>query len=119
MAYYDNVDDWKKEIGNTLDIPTGLSRKGRKAAYAIRNFMKKHHFLTGGCKTFYTPAEWDERGESYGGASELVFVYDGGDLYSIMSNEFGFDLSNELQQNLNDIGVFAECCTSWYSAIYE
>jgi len=109
----------KANNGTTLDIPKGLSRKGRTAAAIIKKLMNRNHFETGGCKTFYTPKEWKARSEKWGTTSELVFVYDGGDLYSIMSNEFGYQTSDELQQDLQKIGLYYEECTCWYSAIYE
>jgi len=105
--------------GTTLDIPTPLSRKGRKAAAVIKKFMKSNGFSTGGSKMFYTPAEWRDRGESYGTTSELVFVYDGGDLHSIVNHEFGYQAAEQLRQLLENVGVYYECCTGWYSAIYE
>jgi hypothetical protein len=49
------------------EIPTGLSRLGRKAAVIIRDFCRKNGMDdTGGCKVFYTPKQWQERSEPYG-----------------------------------------------------
>ena len=109
----------KPNNGKDLDIPKGLTRKGRKAAAIIKKFMAKNHLETGGCRTFYTPQEWRDRGESYGTRSLLVFVYDGGDLYGIANMHCGYKLHEELVEKLGEIGVYFECCTGWYSAIYE
>lgn len=104
-----------------LDIPTGLSRKGRKAAAVIKKVLAQHGMThTGGCRAFYTPKEWSERGEQYGTKSLLVVVYDGGDLYNFLSYNSEWDGCKEvLRKALEDAGVYAEACTGWYSAIYE
>jgi|TARA_R110000751_G_scaffold75673_1_gene152340 hypothetical protein len=109
----------KTDYGNTLDIPTPLSRNGRKAAAIIKKYMHKKGYSTGGSRTFYTPREWTDRGESYGCRSELVFVYDGGDLYSVMNHELGGAGEQDLSQELAKAGLYHEQCTGWYSAIYK
>jgi len=85
----------------------------------IQDFMKRHGCETGGCRTFYTPKEWKEKGGEYGLTSKLVVVYDGGDLYSTINHEFGFTLSDELTKDLAEHGYYFEPCTSWYCAIYD
>jgi len=103
---------------NKVDVPTPLSRKGRQAATVIRNFMKKYDLGSGGCTTFYSPQEWADREEDYGTESELVIVYDGGDLYDVM-NGYRYKLEDELTKALDKVGVYFEPCTSWYCAVYE
>lgn len=108
---------------NDFDIPKGLSKVGRKAAYAIRNkviaaFGKDAS--GGGCKAFYTPAEWAERGEEYGTRSELIVVYDGGCLRPFFEHEgMNSSLIDSLVDVLAEIGVYSENCTGWYSAVYK
>ena len=101
-----------------LAIPAPLSRQGRKAAAIIKKYINDAQLQTGGCKTFYSPKEWQERGEKYGTGSELVVVYDGGDLYSVMSGEFGYEGEEEIGRRLEEIGVYLEPCTSWCAAVY-
>lgn len=97
-----------------------LSRRGRRARAIVDGFMKKHDLKTGGCRTFYAPSEWRARKEKYGTdqSSLLVVVYDGGDLYSVMSHEFGHGLSDELEAALRAEGMYFEPATSWYCVIY-
>lgn len=105
-----------------LDKPTKgvLSTKGVRAAATIAAFLETHKLDdTGGCTTFYTPEEWKARGEKYGESSHLIVVYDGGDLHSIIDEEFGGELLAKLTQALDDIGVYMEACTNWYSAVYS
>lgn len=104
-----------------LDIPTGLSRKGRSAAAAIKKVLAQHGMTdTGGCRAFYTPKEWAERGEQYGTKSLLIVVYDGGDLYNFLSyNSEWAGGQDAMHKSLAAVGVYAESCTGWYSAIYE
>jgi len=113
------------------EIPTGLSRLGRKAAYVIRDFCKKHGLDdTGGCKVFYTPKQWRERGEKYGCKSELIVVHDGGDHSVCVSMDAAYDnfcgvfgnpyrLYEELGAKLADAGVYMEGCYRWQSAVYK
>ena len=103
-----------------LDKPEGLSDKGQKAYETIVKFLQhKSMTYTGGCKAFYSPQEWAERGESYGTNSHLVVVHDGGDLARIFNIDYGSYILNEDMNNmLAKSGMFAEACTTWYTAIY-
>lgn len=103
-----------------LAIPNGLTAQGKKAAHAILNLLERQDSTyTGGCKAFYSPKEWRERGEAYGTDSVLIVVHDGGDLAYRFNYDHGcFGLVNEMAGALNEVGFYAEPCTSWYSAIY-
>lgn len=105
-----------------LDMPEGLSAKGRLAYDAIVGLLRqKRMTYTGGCRAFRSPKEWEARGERYGCKSELVVVYDGGDLgqfFSLDQAEPGYGLYEEMRKALALAGVYAEECTGWYAAIY-
>jgi hypothetical protein len=74
---------------------------------------------TGGCRTFYSPEEWTERGESYGRESCLIVVHDGGDYASAFNYAYGDStLMEAMRGALDAAGYYAEACTSWYTAIY-
>jgi hypothetical protein len=95
------------------DKPGGLSELGEKAYSVISEYLvEKGRTYTGGCDPFYSPTEWRERGERFGTESELVVVYDGGDLQGISWDE-------ELVRRLKAVGLFFEDCTSWYAAVYR
>ena len=116
-------ENYERSIAD-LEIPTPLSEKGRKAAQTIRAFMKKNGLGTGGCKAFYSPKEWLSRGEDYGLDSELVVVYDWGDLYYVMNPHYAdypsvfYGLQEELEEELKKAGVYSEACYGWHGAIY-
>jgi hypothetical protein len=78
---------------------------------------------TGGCKAFYSPTEWKERGEEYGKDSVLIVVHDGGDLACFFNwsyaKETGYRMLNDMQEALEGEGLRAEQCTAWYTAIYN
>jgi hypothetical protein len=97
-----------------------LSRRGRRASAIVDAFMTRHSLKSGGCKTFYAPSEWRARKEKYGvdNACLLIVVYDGGDLYSVMSHEFGHGLSDELEGALRAEGFYFEPATNWYCVVY-
>jgi hypothetical protein len=103
-----------------LQQPNDLSTKGKQAHKAIVAFLEKHKLTyTGGCRAFYSPKEWTERGEEYGCDSELVIVHDGGnvgDAFSYDSENYG--MIEEMNILLKPLGVYSEPCTRWYTAIY-
>ncbi len=103
------------------EMPQGLSPKGQKAYHAIMKVLRKYDMLdTGGCKTFYSPQHWKERGEEYGTESELIVVYDGGDVGPFFDYAYGVEsLQAAMEEALHAVGCWAEPCTCWYSAIYE
>lgn len=101
-------------------IPSELSAKGREAAAVIVAFLKDRDMgdPCGGGR-FYTPEEWDERGEQYGRGSLLVITHDGGGHAPAFNWDYeAYDLIEDLRQALLKIGVYVEQCTSWYSAVY-
>jgi hypothetical protein len=118
-------------VRDDLAKPKGLSEAGSKAYETIVALLRKQEATrTGGCKAFYSPAEWAARGEKYGEGAELVVVYDGGDLMRFFSldacyNEL-YDAPVErryatyegMQTALEAIGLYFEECTSWYCAVY-
>lgn len=78
---------------------------------------------TGGCKAFYTPHQWRERGEEYGTESLLIVCHDGGDLAAMLNWDYfhgkeDYERFEELQRRLGLEGMYIEGCTCWYSAVY-
>jgi hypothetical protein len=121
----------------TLDMPNDLSAKGKKAYAIIVEFLKAHELTdTGGCTAFYSPAAWRKCGEEYGKKSELIVVYDGGDLRPVFSMDAAYDLDcmiyqetgkpsttpyslyEGMQAKLRAAGFHVEECTGYYSAVY-
>ena len=105
-----------------LERPEDLCTKGNKAYDIIVEFLEETKLTdTGGCKTFYSPKEWRERGELYCRESYLIVVYDGGDASYIFNadHEYGWCYENELIDRLNKAGLYYECGTHWYCGIYD
>lgn len=107
---------------NDFDIPRGLSPKGRAAAEKILATVRETlgpNATGGGCRAFYTPKEWRARGELYGTDALLVVVHDGGDLAPFFNLDYGaYKLFDKMWNALEPVGVWAEACTSWYTAVY-
>jgi hypothetical protein len=103
-----------------LEMPEGLCAKGVAAYNAIVALLEKRNALdTGGCKAFYSPAEWRERGEDYAQNAVLIVVHDGGDHAPYFNWDYGYARGIEaVMAALLPHGVFAEQATSWYSGIY-
>jgi hypothetical protein len=120
-----------------LTVPPKLSPAGRRACEVIHEHLTKHEATyTGGCRTFYSPAEWRERGEEYGRDAVLIVVYDGGNVRPYFSLDAAYDLdcevfeatgkpsrrcystTEDMGDALRAAGFEVEECTSWYSAVY-
>ena len=106
---------------NDFNIPTALSEQGKSAAQAIVALMTAE--LTnpsgGGGKAFYTPEEWKDRGEDYGHGSVLIVVHDGGDQAPYFNMDYEqYAKHDRMTTHLEQIGLYAEQCTCWYSAVY-
>lgn len=104
---------------SNFKCPTNLSDTGISAYSAVMKILNKYKVETGGCKTFYSPAEWKDRVENYGNNSHLIIVYDGGDVKHFFNMDYQcYELYDEMQKSLQKIGLYFEECTNWYSAIY-
>ena len=103
-----------------LNIPDGLDKHGLAAVSVVRAVLDQHGATwTGGCRAFYTPAEWTDRGESYGKDSLLIIVHDGGDVGGFFNyDKLRYERIEAMNKALERCGLRAEPCTSWYTAIY-
>lgn len=103
-----------------LALPTGLAPEGRAAARIIRALLaERQTTYTGGCRAFYSPAEWRARGEEYGKDALLILVHDGGDLAAYCNPAYeDRDAMIALRDALSHVGLYAEQCTGWYTAVY-
>jgi hypothetical protein len=125
-----------------LKMPEGLDKDGESAYRTVVEYLEKHKLLfTGGCRVFYSPEEWKERGEQYGRESKLIVVYDGAEARYCFSMDACYEhedfvqelidsglkvakrnryaLYEDMQAELSKIGLFFEECTGWYSAVYK
>jgi len=105
-------------------IPKGLSHEGRIAAELVVKLVGQYEedklMDTGGCTPFYTPKQWKERGEAYGYNSELIVVHDGGDVAAWFNYDYEcYKCIDEMNEALEEVGLYAEPCTGWYTAIYK
>ena len=98
-------------------MPVGLSAKGKKAYKAIMNVITETGALdTGGCKTFYSPAEWKARKEEYCLGAELIVVYDGGAVAPFFNYDYEcYPLIDLMDKELGKVGLYSEQGTCWYS----
>lgn len=104
-----------------LRCPDGLSNDAMEALGLIVATASDDRELPhcGGCRAFYSPKEWKERGEAHGLDAALIVVFDGGDLahYFNPSYESGALLS-KMHKALVAMGFRYELCTHWYAAVY-
>ena len=120
-----------------LAMPADLNDEGRRAYEIIVAYLKERGWIdNGGCKAFYSPAEWRAREEPYGSKSHLVVVYDDGAIRPVFSMDAAYDLDCDhyrqtgktrqpyglyegMQEKLRAAGLYFEECTRWYCAIYS
>jgi len=125
-----------------LAMPERLDTDGKRAYSTIKKYLDNFsHIETGGCQTFYSPKEWEDRGEEYGIGSKLIVVYDGGDMRPYFNMDAAYDghcmlaefyedvgdsLLNDpyhsyesMQSALRKEGLYFEECTNWYAAVYK
>jgi len=104
-----------------FNIPTELCASGKKAAESIVALLTEELSSPsgGGCKAFYTPEEWRDSGEEYGHGAVLIVVHDGGHMarYFNLSYE-QYACVDRMGTRLRTLGLYAEQCTGWYSAVY-
>lgn len=103
--------------------PTDLTLAGNLAWEAVMKVLREHNATeTGGCKTFYSPAEWKRRGEEYGTNSVLIVVYDSGEVgcfFNLDRDNGEYTFTTAMQKALKKAGFYYEECTSWYAAVYK
>ena len=108
-----------------MRIPTGLSRKARQLAHAIRDHLISEGVETGGCTTFYSPAEWRDRGERFH-SDHLIVVYDGGGVAPYFSLDAtalpwsgpeAYHRYEAMMALCKEHGFYFEEATGWYSCI--
>jgi len=112
---------WLVRVDRDLAIPPELSPRGKEAARLILDFLLGER-LTGtcGCRAFYSPKQWKERGKKYGHDSLLILVYDGGDISTCMDPAEGqHELVDRFMENLEQNGFVIERLSHWCSAIYD
>lgn len=112
---------WRIRVDRDLGIPPELSAQGKKAAELILDFLLAEGLAgTCGCRAFYSPQEWQERGEKFGHDSLLILVYDSDHIGRYMDPSQGEnDLFSRFIDNVEQHGFVFQACTSDYSAIYE
>lgn len=105
-----------------LVCPAGLDQAGNLAHQVILSVLTQYRAThCGGCKAFYSPAEWRAREEQYGIESKLIVVYDGGDLvpfFSLDADYPNYRLHTRMSEALKKAGFYVEECTNWYAAVY-
>jgi hypothetical protein len=103
------------------DIPDELPKEIRMACRKILEVAGTDSVVyTGGCTPFYSAKQWKDRGEEYGTEAELVIVHDGGDFSEYFSYMSEYPkLQDRMNEALNKLGLYAEPCTCWYTAIYK
>lgn len=113
--------------GHDLDMPSGLNEDGQRAHKIIVEYLTKHDLTrTEGCKTFYTPLEWERsfytplawKRTLAGRAAHLIVVYNNNAVGRAFSPNARHDFADEgLQVALRAVGLYFEQYTRGYSTV--
>ncbi len=109
-----------QELSSDWDIPKDITRLARKTAESIRAFAIKNGLTaTGGTRIFYSPREWQDRGERYGLTSLLIICYEGTEIKRAFSHDAeDYRMIERLSKQLIKLDVFTEECTATYSSLH-
>ena len=112
-----------KYHGTDLAYPEDLPLEGDsfEAWKVVIDLMHKDGYSaedTGGCKVFYSPKRWQERGENYGTSSKLIIVHDGG-AHEYYFNGYDYTQLEKQMVAFSKTDLYVEQCTGWYSAVYR
>lgn len=101
-------------------IPEGLSEEGQRAAEGIVQFLFERGAAHDLEDCLYSPQQWAERGERFGGNSLLIVTHEGGAHAGAFDTEQdpGELLHPAMTKRLRSLGLMSELCDSWYSAVY-
>lgn len=104
-----------------LDIPENLSVQGKAAVEVIIKRVRADQANPIGLEqAFCSAQDWADRGEKYGLKSELIIIHDGGDLGPYFSyDRENYNAIEKMDKDLHEIGMYAQQCTRWYTAIYK
>jgi hypothetical protein len=104
-------------------IPESATFSQRKAMEYIRAFFSKRQRLyTGGCRSFYTPEQWNAKESADLNVRTAVAVIcgDGGEVsYAINSMKGDVAFYRAFNAHLEAAGLYTESLTCWATAIYE
>jgi len=107
---------------NSFSVPDNLSIQGKAAVEVIVKRLRADisDLIDQGYNVFVSPNEWKDRGEQYGLKGELVIIHDGGDLARYFSYDCeDYPAVQRMNDDLGKVGLYAEQCTRWYSAVYK
>ena len=89
-------------------------------AEIILRLLAKYGLLyTGGCRLFYTPAEWQADGGKYSNNSVLVVSYDGADAKHLCNSSLAGKAKQVLQDELDRIGLYFDEGTHWFGMVFN
>lgn len=107
-----------------LDVPKGLSMRGRKAAFLIRRYCIDNDMVNNE-KLFRTPEEWTGRGEEYGEGAVLILIHECCEAGEAISYDKACEVPRpyhhleELSKILRDEGFLMEEMYRWAAAVYS
>lgn len=103
-----------------LDLEKFKRKKGVANLRALVKYLKAQNLNIENEADLYASFEFEQYNfADLDSEAIALLVYDGGSLYSIINNEFGYELSEEFYQELDRIGLEYEECNSYSMLLYQ
>ena len=111
-----------KPLEEELSIPEDILQNVKNALLEIRDFagsMWDRPPSTGGCKAFYSPQEWRDKGWEVGEKVLCVVCHDGGDLAPLFNLDYqDYKAFEKMDQIFRRRGIYAEAISSTHTHIH-
>jgi hypothetical protein len=128
---FESVTTWERLAENRgivpseaeLVLPEDIPQIVKDALLEVRYFVGslwERPASTGGCKAFYSPQEWRDRGWEVSEKVLCVVCHDGGDLAPLFNLDYqDYKSYDQLDMMLRRRGLYTETINSTTSHIYE
>ena len=97
-----------------------MRKKRLNVQVLIENFADDNNLDLESGGGFFSAAQWELNGNSYGTNSLGVICHDGGDMAPYINLDYEcYALEEKFQKYLAEHGLYHEPCTHYYTAIYK
>jgi hypothetical protein len=109
---------WLLQVDWDFAIPYNLCSQGRSAAQAILGMLTEdNECWSGGCRAFFSPQEWRNKGHELIDRTVLVVLHDGGIMSEYFDPVYGGQRYERQLQYLRENSFFAEHISHFYAEI--
>ena len=127
---FESASDWAalaKQRGiapleEELEIPEDIPQNAKNALMEVRDFagsLWDRPAATGGCKAFYSPQEWRDKGWIVNDKVLCVVCHDGGDLAPLFNLDYqDYKAYDKMDRIFRARGIYAEAISATHTHIH-